>query len=128
MARTVTPLAGGRLAPEVKRLLVEGIPADRMLEHDSVPDLLYEVSEWGRDYARWHEECGIALTLGYTVETWDGQIPVERRAAVLLRISNQNQGQAEVKLAWRLCRWAIQSLMDEYTRKQLPSVSSYTPQ
>lgn len=38
----------------------------------------------------------------------------ERRAAVLFHIAGHIHGQSEVERAWRLHRWAVRSLMDEY--------------
>ena len=102
------------LAPWVKRRVAAGVPADEMLEHDSVPELLDAVAQWCREYTRWREECGLAFTEGYPVESWAGQVPRERRAAVLFRIANHVHSQGEVERAWRLRWWAVRSLLDEY--------------
>ena len=103
------------LAPWVKQRIVDGVPADEMLEHDSALELLDAVAQWCREYARWREECGLAFIEGYPVENWAGQVPAERRAAVLFRIADHIHGQGEVDRAWRLRRWAVQSLLDEYS-------------
>ena len=102
------------LAPWAKRLVAEGVPADEMLEHDSAPQLLDAVAGWCREYVRWREECGLAFIEGYPVESWAGQVPSERRAAVLFRIANHIHGQGEAARAWRLRRWAVRSLLEEY--------------
>ena len=98
----------------MKRHVADGVPADEMLEHDSAPELLDAVAQWCREYARWREGCGLAFIEGYPVESWAGQVPRERRAAVLFRVANHVHGQGEVERAWRLRRWAVQSLPDEY--------------
>ena len=103
------------LEPWVKQRIADGIPADEMLNHDSVPELLDAVARWCRDYTRWREECGLAFVEGYPVEEWAGQVPAERRAAVLFRIADHIHGQGEVERAWRLRRWAVRSLVNEYT-------------
>ena len=103
------------LEPWVKQRIADGIPADEMLNHDSAPELLDAVARWCREYTRWREECGLAFVEGYPVEEWAGQVPAERRAAVLFRIADHIHGQGEVERAWRLRRWAVRSLTDEYT-------------
>ena len=105
------------LAPWVKRRMADGTPAEEMLEHDPAADLLDAVAQWCREYTRWREECGLAFIEGYPVEDWAGQVPAERRAAVLFRIANHVHGQGEVERAGRLRRWAVQSLVDEYARE-----------
>ena len=102
------------LAPWVKQLIADGVPPDEMLEHHSAPELLEAVTQWCREYTRWREECGLAFIDGYPVESWAGQVPPERRAAVLFRIATHVHGQGEVERARRLRRWAVQSLLDEY--------------
>ena len=106
------------LAPWVKRLVADGVPANEMLEHDSAPELLDGVAQWCREYACWRGECGLAFIEGYPVESWAGQVPAERRAAVLFRNADHVHGQGEVERAWRLRRWAVQSLLDEYAGEQ----------
>ena len=98
----------------MKRLVADGVPADEMLEHDSVPEILDAVAQWCREYTEWREECGLAFIESYPVESWAGQVPREWRAAVLFRIANHVHGQGEVERAGRLRRWAVQSLLDEY--------------
>lgn len=107
-------LVDGLLAPWVKRLVADGVPEDEMLDHGSAPELLDAVAQWCREYVRWREECGLAFIEGYPVESWAGQVPSERRAAVLFRVANHVHGQGEVERAWRLRRWAVRSLLDEY--------------
>ena len=102
------------LEPWVKRRIADGIPADEMLSHESAAELLDAVAQWCREYTRWREECGLAFVEGYPVESWAGQVPAERRAAVLFRIADHVHGQGEVERAGRLRRWAVQSLTDEY--------------
>ena len=105
------------LEPWVKQRIADGIPADEMLNHDSVPELLEAVARWCRDYTQWREECGLAFVEGYPVEDWAGQVPAERRAAVLFRIADHVHGQGEVERALLLRRWAVRSLTDEYARE-----------
>ena len=107
-------LVDDALAPWVKQRIADGIPADEMLNHDSAPELLDAVARWCRDYTQWREECGLAFVEGYPVEEWADQVPAERRAAVLFRISHHIHGQGKVERAWRLRRWAVRSLTDEY--------------
>ena len=76
--------------------------------------MLGSAARWCWEYARWREECGLTFINGYPVEEWAGQVPAERRAAVLFRIADHIHGQGEVERAWRLRRWAVQSLLDEY--------------
>ena len=102
------------LGPWVRERIADGVPADEMLNHDSVPELLDAVAQWCRDYTRWREEYGLAFINGYPVEGWAGQVPAERRAAVLFRIANHIHGRGEVERAWRLRRWAVRSLTDEH--------------
>ena len=102
------------LAPWVKRRIADGTPADEMLSHDSAAELLDAVAQWCRDYTRWREECGLAFVEGYPVEEWAGQVPSERRSAVLFRIAHHIYCQGEVERAWRLRQWAVRSLTDEY--------------
>ena len=86
-----------------------------MLKHDSVPALLNAVAQWCQEYARWRQECVYSGFIeGYLVESWAGQVPAERRAAVLFRIADHLHDQGEVERAWRLRRRAVQSLLDEY--------------
>ena len=110
-------LVDGLLAPWVRQLVADGVPADEMLEHVSAPELLDTVAQWCREYARWREECGLAFIEGYPVESWTGQVPPERRAAALFRIADHVHGQGEVERAWRLRRWAVRSLLDEHAGK-----------
>ena len=111
-------LVDNLLAPWVKQRIADGIPPNEMLEHDSIPELLDAVAQWCQEYTRWREGCGLAFIEGYPVESWAGQVPAERRAAVLFRIANHIHGQDEIGRAWRLRRWAIQSLLDEYQEEQ----------
>ena len=85
-----------------------------MLSYESAAELLDAVARWCRDYTRWCEECGLAFIEGYPVESWAGQVPAERRAAVLFRIANHVHCQGEVDRVWRLRQWAVRSLLDEY--------------
>lgn len=71
-----------------------------------------------RDYTRSREECGLAFIEGYPVEDWSGQVPAGRRAAVLFRIADHIHGSGEVDRVWRLRRWTVQSLLDEYTKER----------
>lgn len=105
------------LGPWVKQRIADGIPADEMLNHDSVPELLDAVARWCRDYTQWHEECGLAFVEGYPVEEWAGQVPAERRAAVLFRIADHIHRHGEVERTWQLRRWAVRSLVDECARE-----------
>ena len=102
------------LEPWIRQRMADGIPADEMLEHESAAELLEAVARWCREYARWREECGLAFVEGYPVEDWAGQVPAERRAAVLFRIADYVHGQGEVERAWRLRQWGVQSLVNEY--------------
>ena len=102
------------LAPWARRLIADGFPADEMLEHESAPGLLAAVAEWCREYVRWREQCGLAFIEGHPVESWAGQVPAGRRAAVLFRIADHVHGQGEADRAWRLRRWAVRSLLEEY--------------
>lgn len=102
------------LAPWIRQRIADRVPADEMLEHDSAAEFLEAVVLWCREYARWREECGLAFIEGYPVEGWAGQIPAERRAAVLFRIADHIHGQGEVERAWKLRRWGVRSLLDEY--------------
>ena len=102
------------LEPWVKQRIADGTPSDEMLNHDSAEELLDAVARWCRDYTQWREECGLAFVEGYPAEEWAGQVPAERRAAVLFRISHHIHGQGEVERAWRLRQWAVRSLTDEY--------------
>ena len=111
-------LVDGLLAPWVRRLIADGVPADEMLEHDSAPELLDAVAQWCREYTEWREECGLAFIEGYPVESWARQVPPERRAAVLFRVAAYVHGKGEVEKAWRLRRWAVRSLLDEYARER----------
>ena len=102
------------LGPWVSQRIADGIPAAEMLDHGSAAEMLGAVARWCREYARWREECGLAFINGYPVEGWAGQVPGERRAAVLFRIADHIHGLGEVDRAWMLRRWAVQSLTDEY--------------
>lgn len=107
-------LVGQVLEPWIRRLIAEGIPTEEMLEQDSTREMLEAVGRWCRDYAQWRERCGLAFINGHPVESWAGQVPAERRAAVLFRIADHLHGEGEVERAWRLRRWAVQSLLEEY--------------
>ena len=102
------------LEPWIRQRIADGILADEMLNHESAPEMLDTVAQWCREYAQWREECGLSFVEGYPVEEWAGQVPSERRAAVLFRIADHIHGQDEVERSWRLRRWAVQSLTDEY--------------
>ena len=110
-------LVDGVLASWVKQRMADGVPADEMLNHESAAELLDAVSQWCREYTQWREECGLAFVEGYPVEDWAGHVPAERRAAVLFRIANHIHGRDEVDRAWKLRRWAVRSLLDEYAGK-----------
>ena len=76
--------------------------------------MLDAVAQWCREYTRWREECGLAFIEDFPVESWAGQVPRGRRAAVLFRIANHVHGKGEVERAWRLRRRVVRSLLDEY--------------
>ena len=41
-------------------------------------------------------------------------VPPERRPGLLFRVANHVEGQGEKERAWRLRRWALLVLLDEY--------------
>ena len=102
------------LRPWVRRRIAEGVPAGEMLGHDSAAELLAGVAQWCQEYTRWRIGSHLPFVEGYPVESWAHGVPAERRPGVLFRVADYVEGRGEVERAWRLRRWALLVLLDEY--------------
>ena len=102
------------LRPWVRQRISEGLSAVEMLEHESAATLLANVARWCQEYARWRIGSHLPFIEGYPVERWAHMVPPERRPGLLFRVADHVGGQGEVERAWRLRRWALLVLLDEY--------------
>ena len=85
-----------------------------MTERESAAALLADVAQWRREYERWRIGSNLPLVKGYPVESCAHGVPSERRPGVLFRVADYVEGQGEAERAWRLRRWALLVLLDEY--------------
>ena len=102
------------LRPWVRQRISEAVPADEMLDHESAAALLADVAQWCQEYAQWRIGSNLPFVESYPVESWAHVVPPERRPAVLFRVADHVEGQGETERAWRLRRWALLALLDEY--------------
>ena len=102
------------LRPWVRERITEGIPAGRMLDHHSTAELLAKVAEWCLEYTKWRLGSDLPFFEDRPVERWGHRVPSERRPGVLFRVADHLEGQGEADRAWRLRRWGLLALLDEY--------------
>ena len=109
------------LRPWVRQHISEGVSADEMLDHESAAALLASVAQWCQEYARWRIGSNLPFIKGHPVEGWAHVAPPERRPGLLFRVADYVEGQGETEQAWRLRRWALLVLLDEYASEMSQS-------